>query len=422
MLVLLMCWLASLSTPVGAKTWVWEPIDTLGDSTCRVPIVRGYGSVCAWTGHEVLVWGRATHSRDIADRTPMRNEGARYDPVANRWRPMSTVNAPEPRVGAVGVWTGRELLVCGGLAWIPLPSVAEMRPAIGAGRYDPATDSWRPMSTPGDSSGRVPLLAGGTRAVWTGREMIVWRGSPSDVERAPLAARYDPVADAWRPMSTDGAPPPRDWPELVWTGHELLVSGGEDPSLYASSVHECTSATRLVAWFGDDSAARDFGRAVGEYEHEWWEYAREALAGTVVRDMFRYALDGLGLRRLIEWWMRGPDHVYDPVRDAWSAIPAAPLLDGFWWTPPVWTGTELLLGPPASDSMRSYSPITHRWTSRAVHSSPPPPGIQPGAFVWTGRDALLWGREGNGGGAEVAYTFDPRAGTWTRLTLEGEGP
>ena len=56
MIVPLLCVLATLTTPVRAETWAWEPLDTLGDSTCRVPIVRGYGSVVAWTGREVLVW------------------------------------------------------------------------------------------------------------------------------------------------------------------------------------------------------------------------------------------------------------------------------------------------------------------------------------------------------------------------------
>jgi hypothetical protein len=38
--------------------------------------------------------------------------------------------------------------------------------------------------------------------------------------------RYDPATDAWRSMTTDGAPSRRNYPAYVWTGSELVVWGG----------------------------------------------------------------------------------------------------------------------------------------------------------------------------------------------------
>ena len=37
---------------------------------------------------------------------------------------------------------------------------------------------------------------------------------------------YDPVGDAWSPLTTDGQPTPRTGHALAWTGTDLLVWGG----------------------------------------------------------------------------------------------------------------------------------------------------------------------------------------------------
>jgi N-acetylneuraminic acid mutarotase len=44
--------------------------------------------------------------------------------------------------------------------------------SICVGRYDPATDSWRQITTAGAHEARL-----GHSAVWTGDSMIVWGGS-----------------------------------------------------------------------------------------------------------------------------------------------------------------------------------------------------------------------------------------------------
>lgn len=60
-------------------------------------------------------------------------------------------------------------------------------------------------------------------AVWTGREMIVW-ASTGDTS----GGRYDPGTDTWKPMSTVNAPSPRFHDVAVWTGKEMIVWGGLD--------------------------------------------------------------------------------------------------------------------------------------------------------------------------------------------------
>lgn len=65
-------------------------------------------------------------------------------------------------------------------------------------------------------------------AVWTGEELLVW-GGLDDNDGEPLATglRINPETGAVRSISTQGAPSPRWAPFAVWTGHEMLIWGGQ---------------------------------------------------------------------------------------------------------------------------------------------------------------------------------------------------
>jgi hypothetical protein len=82
-------------------------------------------------------------------------------------------------------------------------------------------DMWLATST---GSG-VPDPREEHTAVWTGSEMIVWGGR----DPSPLAtgASYDPATDSWTPLPTGGsAPTARFRHSTVWTGTEMIVWGG----------------------------------------------------------------------------------------------------------------------------------------------------------------------------------------------------
>lgn len=111
------------------------------------------------------------------------------------WTPMATASAQIPRDFPAAVWTGTELLIWGGRDGDALKSL----PIVGGGRYNPATDTWRPMATNGG-----PETWGTTVGVWTGSEAIFWSGQ-SVYGGAPGAA-YHPDSDTWTPLPTAGAP------------------------------------------------------------------------------------------------------------------------------------------------------------------------------------------------------------------------
>ncbi len=187
-------------------TDTWLPTTTTG-----APVNRAYHSA-VWTGSEMIVWGGGLSSP--------KNTGGRYDPVSDTWIPTSTRDAPLGRIAHTAVWTGEEMIVWGGegdccLFW----------PESG-GRYSPAADRWLPMSSVDAPQGRW-LHA----AVWTGAEMVVWGGTnPQPPDYLNTGGRYDPVADSWQPTSVVGAPTARQGLWTVWTGNEMITPGGTVPT------------------------------------------------------------------------------------------------------------------------------------------------------------------------------------------------
>ena len=109
-----------------------------------------------WTGRDMIVW---------------RNEGtgappARYDPRTDTWSSLTDRGIPPVWYGESVTWTGTTLVVWGGMS-------AQTRTVVNTGaRYDPAADAWTPMSTL-----NAPQPRRGHSAVWTGRGLIVWGGS-----------------------------------------------------------------------------------------------------------------------------------------------------------------------------------------------------------------------------------------------------
>ena len=56
--------------------------------------------------------------------------------------------------------------------------------------------------------------------------MIVWGGWLTRWPPIDTGARYDPATDSWTPISIVGAPSPRRSHSAVWTGQQMIVWGG----------------------------------------------------------------------------------------------------------------------------------------------------------------------------------------------------
>lgn len=163
-------------------------------------------------GTEMLIWGGS-----VAGTPPVTNTGGRYDPETDTWKPISTIGAPSARHSHCAVWSGetQEMLVWGGYG--------ETSALNTGGRYDPKTDTWKPMSTVGAPSGRT-----GFTCTYTG-ELVVW-GGMSGGQVLGDGARYDAVTDTWKPLASAGAPSARYGHVAVWNGSAILVWGGTTSS------------------------------------------------------------------------------------------------------------------------------------------------------------------------------------------------
>ena len=204
---------------LNLQTGAWREISTVDAPNPR------YDGGAIWTGTEVIVWAGDMPSATGVGFDPVLDGGA-YNPSTDTWRPISVEGAPSPREAFSTAWTGSEVLIWGGMDTTveayPLPVLGD------GGLYDPATDTWRPMSNEGAPSPRVWFVS-----AWTGQEYVVW-GGVSEVSttnnsrsyRLGDGAAYDPQTDRWRPMATNGAPDANAGINSAWTGQEILMWGG----------------------------------------------------------------------------------------------------------------------------------------------------------------------------------------------------
>ncbi len=187
----------------------------------RSPLAGSQHPLGAWTGKELIVLVGDTDPD--GKRWPARlARAAAYDPATNAWRRIPRL--PDARGGASVVWDGHELLVVGGA--VPGPDGKPPRLVREGYAFDPSTSRWRAL--PPMETGRVDGVA-----AWTGKQLLVWGGRSSSpgaprVTVPPHGLAYDPATNRWSSLP----PAPllgRLEPTSVWTGHQLLLWGGQLP-------------------------------------------------------------------------------------------------------------------------------------------------------------------------------------------------
>lgn len=330
------------------------------------------------------------------------------------WRPTSGIDL---RVLALTVWTGSEMIVWGG--WSDT-SFAYTNSHTDGGRYDPATDTWRPISMIGAPSHRT--LGPMPQPIWTGKEMIIWGGFDQiSGDNYNDGARYDPATDTWTPMSTAGAPVPRDSFSIVWTGEEMIVWGG---------------------WNGHDEYKPWFLNSGGRYNPETDTWAPTSL--TFAPEVRQHHVAVWTGTKMIVWGGSGRDPngmstdlnnggIYDPQTDTWSPTGTS-LVDAptdRYYPTAVWTGTEMIiwggrggsapLGSGGYDSAGGrYNPDTDTWTPTSTVNVP---GKRKWHFaVWSGSEMLVWGGDGPGPDNHLGGRYNPVTDTWVTMNQNGQPP
>jgi hypothetical protein len=170
----------------------------------------------AWTGSELVVAGGS--ARTTGGTTKVFRSGAAYNPATGTWRRLPPM--PHPRYGAQALWDGKEVLFLGGHR---APGTS---PATSGMAYNPATGTWRNL--PAMQYGRDKFTA-----VWTGRRVLVWGGATGreDTVLPPHGEAFNPATGTWTALPK--APlAGRESPVSVWTGHRMIIWGGEFATPY----------------------------------------------------------------------------------------------------------------------------------------------------------------------------------------------
>lgn len=325
----------------------WKALPTEGAPEAR----RLHASV--WTGREMLVWGGM-----LPKAGTLAGDGAAYDPNTDTWRPMSTTGAPSPRHSHRAVWTGSKMLVWGGFEAGGY--------ALRGGAYDPETDTWSEIPE--------PPIGGRTRhsAAWTGTEFVIWGGLDA---AGPLGdgARFDLAKSSWEKLPSDG-PSARASHVGVWTGSELLVWGGTD----------------TFDWFSD-------GRHLDVGTATWGATIADTGAPSL-----REGATGLWTgNELLVWggWNGGdylPDGaLYEPAAKTWSSMTGSGPV-GRANHVSIWTGDELFVwGGCTDDSCMTLLANGGRYTKSdgwvTINSSAELSARVGATGVFTGTEVIVFG-------------------------------
>jgi len=160
----------------------------------------------AWTGTELIITGGSGRGpRTLRD-------GAAYNPATGTWRTIAPM--PQGRTGATAVWDGTELILIGGRAGTGPASRLAARPLA----YSPAANRWRRLPA-------MPFPRAQFGAVWTGRQVLVWGGLTATGTPPPHGEAYTPATGTWTALPRAPLRGRAD-PIVVWTGRRMIVWGG----------------------------------------------------------------------------------------------------------------------------------------------------------------------------------------------------
>lgn len=281
-------------------------------------------SVMVWTSDELVFWGGQTPD---VEESPTGEPGLAYNPATREWRTLPP-GPKDPAIGAAGVWTGDELIICCGVS----DQFADFAVTVA---FDPETNEWRRLAD-------APISGTFSEALWTGEEMLVVTSGG--------VAGYDPTTDSW----TTYPPPPSGarLNEIAWTGEELIVWSREvervvhsgyalslptgtwrqlpDPPAWPAAPDVVWTGEHLVIWGGLPAHFVGSERAVGS--------------------------------------------VYDPVTNSWTemaeALPEPEAFEGNLGSQSlVWTGETVLVSPgafgsgvdPETSLLLTYDPTADAW-------------------------------------------------------------
>lgn len=319
-----------------------------------------------WTGTKWIVWGGRVPGVKYV------GTGAMFDPALNSWTPISGSGAPSARDEFQAVWIGDRMFLYGGINGAGALD--------GGWLYNPATDQWSQINSEGSAGKRNRFSA-----VWTGSEVIIFGGGNNSVW-VNTGARYNPATDSWRPMAANPQGTRGDHC-FQWTGTEMIVVGG-----FANQ--------------SDSQAGCNFAARYDPVKDQWTPMpplpfnmasGYSAYTGTQL-------IAGLG-------WNSGGNRwaIYDFASNSWGPVQTTGSLfsAGRVWGAAFWSGSEFyIMGGWDGGSQRvecvRFNPASNQWQKlpdAPVHTTQLP-------FTWTGREFLVFGHD-NSWSVKTVTSYSP---------------
>lgn len=134
------------------------------------------GGAAAWDGFEMVVVAAGKSGR-ITEA---------YNPVTNSWRLLAA--SPVRRTGAMAIWTRNRLIVSGGYSDASATTVAKRALA-----FDPSANSWSTLA----QAPMRPRVS--PQAVWTGRKLVLLGGIIPAAKGSSSGATYPKDGAAFTP-------------------------------------------------------------------------------------------------------------------------------------------------------------------------------------------------------------------------------
>ncbi len=402
----------------------WSPI-------AASPAAR-YGHSATWSGTHLLVWGGQRDALYLyytggfpnptyltADSyVSLVTEGFRYNPASDSWSPLSTNGSPKGVVGHSAVWSGSSLVVWGGTTAKTNYYVLGQTLITLVFSSGKTTNSGA-RYTPGTDTW-TPLSATSVEsrdqhpAIWTGTQMVFWGGRNDDGDALSDGRRYTLASDTWATTATppsSGEPGPRHSPSAVWTGSELIVWGGQNGG---TSLRSGGVFRPGLGW----TNTPDAGAPSARFDHT------AVWTGT---EMIVWG--GYGIGSPLDTGAR-----FNVASNRWFPVSTINAPRRRTQHAAVWTGTEMIIfggydrtnlfNPSWLNSAARYQPATDTWQAISNNLI-----IFPRAgssAVWTGTEMLVWGGYQHSGGFfptfsffNSGYRFNPATGLWATLPASG---
>jgi N-acetylneuraminic acid mutarotase len=394
--------------PVMESTSCLQP--SWDGGTLEIQSNPRFDHTAVWTGSRMILWGGLSEGH-------LTDTGLSYDPLTDNWEAISSLNAPSARAQHTAIWTGTKMTVWGGAGYLNT-----------GGMYDPSTDTWTATSTDGAALGRVEHTA-----IWTGSEMIVFGGEVSNGTSTPGGGRFNPATNSWTPMTSYEA---RYNHTAVWTGSEMLVWGGRSGPFILSASARYNPATdtwspfssvnqpaaraahgavwtgsRMIIWGGNNiSTSLSSG---GRYDpaSDTWTPTSSTNAP------FANFPAGFWTGSEMLTWSSGSGKRYNPVADTWTTLPTLNAPSSYSDMAAVWTGSEMIVwggrtsSSVALDTGARYNPAANAWIRTSFML---PAARERHTAVWTGNRMIVWGGiRTNVAIFNTGDQYDPVSDTWT---------